>query len=123
MNITAKANEIQFSDEDVVNPQDFVPAVFPNIQEIQPWLFHDHGFPVAVVFAKSLDDALTIAADAGKLERFALDAEALKEYHPQEEGVSRLGNHGKPHDLQNLECIRLKNPPFSFVALYSASKG
>ena len=65
--------EIKFSDEDVVNPDDFIPAGGYNPHKVRPFLLHDHGFVICVVFADCLQDALDEAVDAGKLDRYQID--------------------------------------------------
>lgn len=40
---------------------------------VRPWLLHDHGFVVAVVFASSLQDALDVATEDGHLDRYTVD--------------------------------------------------
>ena len=47
----ATFNEITFSDSDVVNPGDFIPSREYNPHRVRPWLIHDHGYTVAIVFA------------------------------------------------------------------------
>ena len=113
----AEFNQIKFSDDDVVNKDDFIPAGEYNPHNVRPWLLHDHGFTVAVVFADCLQDALDIAADENKLDGFQVDEKDMADYGPDEDGICRLGNAGEPFDIQTLDAIELPNPPFSFVAL------
>ena len=87
----ASYREIRFSDEDVVNPWDFVPAGEPNVHGTRPFLLHDHGLTLAVVFADCLQDALDIAADNGNLDRYRVSDANLADY-PNEDGLSFLGN-------------------------------
>lgn len=146
----AKYNEIAFTDADVVNPDDFIPLGESNPHKVRPWLFHDHGFVIAVVFADCLQDALDIAADAGKLDRFQIDPKnpldredyLIKDvptpgFYPDipafidEEGgkwfwkegyePTYLGNAGEPFDIESLGMEELPNVPFSFVTLFNAS--
>lgn len=65
--------EIKFTDADVINPDDFIPERAYNPHNMRPWLLHDHGFCVCVVFAQSLQDALDESADAGKLDPWKID--------------------------------------------------
>ncbi len=118
----AKFKEITFSDADVVNPTDFIPAGDYNPHKLRPWLLHDHGIVVAIVFADSLQTALDEAADHDKLNAFVLSEDDLADYGPDEEGVARLGNAGEPFDVQALDALELPNPPFSFAALFEAMK-
>src|SRR4051812_33842038 len=86
----ATYHEISFSDADVVNIGDFIPADEFNPHKVRPFLLHDHGFVVAVVFASCLQDALDEAADAGKLDRFAVSEAEMKDY--SDESLTFLGN-------------------------------
>ena len=115
-------NEITFTDADVVNPDGFIPKDEYNPHRVRPWLMHDHGFTVAVVFADCLQDALDIAVDEGKLDAFQVSENDLADYGPDEEGIARLGNAGEPFDLGTLDAVELPTPPFSFVALFNAMK-
>jgi hypothetical protein len=119
--MTAKSNEITFSDADLVNPGDFIPKGEYNPHGVRPWLLHDHGFALAVVFADCLQDAIDEAVDAGKLDRYRVEPEDAADY-PDDEGISFLGNAGEPFDIEGLDAIELPNPPFSFVALFNASR-
>ncbi len=127
---TSKINEVQFTDADVVNPDDFVPAgeeypmggVGTCNSRVRPWLLHDHGFVVAVVFADCLQDAIDIAVDKGKMERYLLSDEDWVDYSgPDDESISYLGNDCEPHDIETLQSIEFPSPPFSFVVLLNAS--
>ncbi len=114
--LTAKYQEIQFSDADIVNEGDFIPAGQSNPHNRRPFLFHDHGFALAVVFADCLDEALDEAADAGKLDRYLI-TECDRGDYKDENGISFLGNHGREFDIESLGICELPNPGFSFVAL------
>lgn len=116
----AEFNQIRFADADVVNKDDFIPAGEYNPHNVRPFLIHDHGFTVAVVFADCLQDALDEAADSGKLDSFQVSDDDLAEYGPDEEGIARLGNTSEPFDIEALDIVELPNPPFSFVALFNA---
>ncbi len=117
--MNAAFNQISFSDFDVVNPDNFIPAGEYNPHRVRPWLLHDHGFVVAVVFSDCLQDALDEAADAGRLDRFAVSETDMKDY-PDEEGLAFLGNACERFDIENLGAFELPNPAFSFVALFNA---
>lgn len=116
----AQFNQIKFTDADVVNKDGYIPAGEYNPHNVRPFLIHDHGFTVAVVFAGSLQDALDEAVDACKLDSFQVSDDDLAEYGPDEEGITRLGNASEPFDIQALDVVELPNPPFSFVALFNA---
>jgi hypothetical protein len=116
----AEYNQVRFTDDDVVNPDDYIPKGEYNPHNVRPWLLHDHGFTLAIVFADNLDDAFDMAADAGKLDAFQVSDNELVDYGDEEEGISRLGNAGEPFDIEGIDVIELPNPPFSFVALLNA---
>ena len=65
--------ELTFTDSDVIDLDSFIADGEYNPHNVRPWLLHDHGFALAVVFADCLQDALDIAADNGKLDRFQID--------------------------------------------------
>ena len=74
---------------------------------------------LAVVFADCLQDALDIAADNGKLDRFRVTEEDAADY-PDDEGLTFLGNASEAFDIESRGVEELPNPRFSFVALLSA---
>jgi hypothetical protein len=117
----AEFNQIKFTDTDVVNKADFIPAGEYNPHNVRPFLLCDHGFVVVLVFADCLQDALDIAVDEGKLDGFQIDEDDLGDYGPDEEGITRLGNASEPFDIGTLDALELPNPPFSFAALFNAS--
>jgi hypothetical protein len=119
---SSTANQITFSDADVVNPDDFIPAGEYNPHKVRPFLIQDHGFAVGVAFADCLQDALDELADSGKLDGFQVAEADLGDYGPEEEGITRLGNASKPFDIESFEIIELPNPPFSFCALFNSAK-
>ncbi len=119
----ATFQQIKFADADIVNAGEFIAANDSyNPRHIRPWLFHDHGFTIGVVFAGSLQDALDELADSGRLDRFAIAESDLADYGPEEEGIDHLGNAGEPFDIESLGYVELPNPAFSFVALFNAAQ-
>lgn len=120
--VRAKLGKITFTDADVVNYDDFIPAGAFNPHNVRPWLLHDHGFVLCVVFAACLQDALDEACDAGKLEAFLVEDEELKDYGPDGDGLASLGNAGKMHDIETLGAVVMRNPPASFCAQWNAAR-
>ena len=112
-------NQIKWSDEDVVNVRDFIPAGEYNPHNVRPWLLHDHGFTIAVVFADCLQDAIDIAIDEDKMDRFLIQESDMGDY-TDEEGISYLGNASEPFDIESLGFVELSNPKadLSFAALF-----
>jgi hypothetical protein len=123
----SKFQEITFSDSDIVNPDDFIPAGEYNRRKVRPWLIHDHGFVVCVVFADCEQDALDIAVDEGKLDRYQITEEDAEDYptlnSEEEAGICRLGNASEPFNIESLGMIELPNPKFSFCSLFNESVG
>jgi hypothetical protein len=124
---------LSFTDDDVINLDEFIPDSAYNPHSVRPWLLHDHGFALAVVFADCLQDALDIAVDAGKLDRYFIEEKyntpgtkglPASDYPTlgtdNEEGITRLGNASEPFDIDALGYVELRNPQFSFCALWSA---
>lgn len=109
--------EFSFTDADVCNLDEWIPEDESNPNKIRPWLFHDHGFTLAVVFAATLQDALDIAADEDKLDRYKLIVAELAEIE-DDERVSYLGNHGEPYDIEGLDYIALPNIRASFAVQF-----
>lgn len=121
MNIKIKAHgcELEFSDDDVVDLDDWIPQGEYNPHNIHPFLFHDHGFTICVVFAANLQDALDKAVDDGRLDRYQI-ADADRDDYPDDEGITFLGNASEPFDIESLGWIELPNPHRSFVAQFAA---
>lgn len=117
--------DFQFEDSDVVNPSEYASMVghdgkISHCYNMRPWVLHDQGFVVAVVFATGEQGAINEAVDAGKLDRWKLTPEqqGLPEYADEnEERVSYLGNAGEPFDIEGMDLFPISNPPFSFCAL------
>lgn len=145
--ISIRNLELTFSDTDIVNPDEFIPAGEYNPNNVHPWLLHDHGFLVAVVFAENLQDALDIAVDANKLDRFQIHPEdeseredyLTEDFAKADSGLdpecpeyvspdgkrywwrympALLGNASEPFDIESLGYVELRNPAFSFCALW-----
>jgi len=144
-----KFNEISFTDADVVNIDNWIPAGEYNPHSVRPWLLHDGGFVLCVVFASSLQDALDEAVDEGKLDRFKIDVKSLAEredymtqnvaemaagfdadcpeYTDENGGKwwwavepTFLGNASEPFDIESLGYVELPNPKRSFCAQFDA---
>ena len=95
-------HEFDIKDSDIVNPDDY--DYTENI-----YLLHDHGFVLCIVNADNESDALDIAADEGKLDRFKVD--------DNEEGhYSSLGNDCLTYDLESVGIIQLPNLDLSYIA-------
>ena len=116
---TARNFDFRFDESDIVQMDDWIPAGEYNPHKVRPWLLHDHGFTVAVVFASHPQEALDAAADAGKLDRFQVSEADLKDY-PDDDSLAYLGNASELFDIEGLEYVELPNPKTSFVAQFNA---
>jgi hypothetical protein len=141
---------VKFTDSDVVDLDDWIPEGEYNPHGVRPWLLHDHGFVLCVVFASCLQDALDKAVDEDKLDRYLIDMESLAEredYMTKDvaemaagfdkdcpEYVDKdgckwwwsvepafLGNASEPFDIESLGYIELPNCKRSFCAQFSES--
>ena len=123
--MNATVNQVQFSDADIVDIDEYIPAGEYNPHNVRPWLLHDHGFPVCVVFASNLQDALDAAVDADKMDRYLVTEDDAADYGGDIyscDELAYLGNASEPFDIESLGYIELTNPPMSFVALFNASQ-
>lgn len=108
--------QITFTDADIANIDDCIYRGEYNPNNIRPWLLHDHGFVVAVVFASGEQDALDIAVDENKMDRYLISDKDLPDYGDEEDGVCRLGNASEPFDIDTLGLVPLPIPRHSFCA-------
>lgn len=142
-------NEIKFSDKDVINIEDAIFNGDYNPNKVAPYLIHDHGSVIAVVFASSMNEALDIAVDKDKLDAFLIDpsdksdrddymtsdfskaAGGLDEKCPEftdKDGVKYwwsvepafLGNASEPFDIESIGIEKMPVPQLSFCALFNA---
>jgi len=107
-------NEIIWTDNDVVNLDDYHYAKVV-------YIIHDHSVCVCVVLANCLHEAFDIAADAGKLERYAvtLPSEEFPDTeYGENESIARLGNCGEPFDIGDLRVVELPMPKMSLRKLF-----
>jgi len=95
-------HEFDIKDSDIVNPDDY--DYTENI-----YLLHDHGFALCIVNADNEGDALDIAADEGKLDRFWVDDDEEGHY-------SSLGNNCHTYDVTSVGIIQLPNLYLSYIA-------
>ena len=117
--LRTRFGELEFSDSDVINPSEYIPAGEYNPHNVRPFLFYGvYGWTIGVAFADCLQDALDELADSGKLDSYMVSESDLPDYGPEEEGISRLGNAGEPFDIGGVQFLELPNPALSFVALY-----
>lgn len=121
--------ELTFTDADLVNDMEYAHGFNcdgTHDGRLRPFLLHDHGLTVAVVFARGECEALYEAADSGALDRFKVAPEDLKDYgdtdEERDEALTHLGNNGDPFDLEGLGVVELPIVPFSFVALFRAAR-
>lgn len=142
--------EIRFTDADIVDIDDVETeddSPYRYRQNNKMFLFHDHGFTIAVVMASNLQDALDAVVDADKLDRYLIDpsdASDRNDYmttdvskmasgydadcpeYVEEDGTkwwwendpTFLGNASEPFDIESVEYITFPLPKLSITALY-----
>ena len=120
--------DFTFDDSDVCNVDDWIPKNDgSNPHNVRPFLLHDHGFTVCVVFASNLQDALDTAVDENKMDRYLIgeSERADYDYNPETgefgEGVTYLGNASEPFDIETLGVVEMPNPPRSFAAQFTSA--
>ncbi len=113
---------IKFTDADIVEPDDYIPDGEYNPHGVRPWLLHDHGTALCVVFASNLQDAFDTAVDAGKLDHLMIAESEYDDYgvNSDEPTCDFLGNASEPFDIDDVRAVELPNPPFSWCAIFNA---
>ena len=107
----------KFTSADVINADDWIPQGEYNPHNVRPWLFHDHGHVLGIVFADNYGDAEDELADSGKVDHLLVDASELSDY-PDEVGLSFVGNFCKPYNLETMSVLELPNPQMNWSTLY-----
>lgn len=116
--INANNLEFSFSESDIVNPEDCLFVGDTYHHKVRGWLLHDHGVTLCVVFAHSLNDAIDIAVDAEKLERYRVREEDAADYGGDiynSESVHFLGNAGETFDIETLGYVEFAGPTRSIT--------
>lgn len=115
---------IKFTDDDVVNPDDFGAWNKPRV-----FIFHDHGFVLGVVIQPNLQDAFDELADSGKIDHLMLGDEVVTfdeanqcDIGPDGEQLTRLGNAGETFDVETVGFIEVEEPAFSLVGLLEVAQ-
>lgn len=125
---------IKFSDKDVVNTDNFIPKGESNPHNVRPWLIHNEGFIVCIVFADCEQDAWDEAVDNHKLDAWLIEEAGntpgtkglpAEDYptlgtEEEEDSITRLGNVGEPFDIETLSILQLPIPPYSWVSMFKA---
>lgn len=106
--------DIKFSFSDVANPDEWNPPGGHSTYGIKPYLFHNHGTTLCVVFARGEQSALDEAVNEGRLDHLQIAPDNMGDYfqtgEDEWEGVARLGNASEPFDISTLGMIELPNP-------------
>jgi hypothetical protein len=129
--MTTTFREIQFSDSDIVNPDEYDTARpsadgKPSRYGMKLYLLHDHGFVIALAFAHCESDALDEMVDAGKLDSFQVREDEHPPESPEWDNYVCAGNASEFFDLSGLDCnslIEVPIPPLSICALVNANDG
>lgn len=118
--VTFQNCEFSFVDSDIVNPEDCIFAGEYNPHNVRGWLLHDHGFTICIVYADSLQDAIDIAVDNDKMDRYQIEESDYADYgiNTDEPTCAFLGNAGEPFDIDTLGYVELPSPKKSIVAQY-----
>lgn len=108
--ITIGNFDYQWSEEDIVNEGDMIPYGEFNPHSVRPFILHDAGFVIAVVFSASLQDAIDEAVDHGKLDRFQIQEADYGDYAINSENPTCdfLGNASEPFDIESLGVVHLE---------------
>jgi len=115
-------NQIKFKDEDVVDVEDCIYEGEYNPRNIHPFLLHDHGHVLCVVFASDLQGALDKAVNENKMDQFQVEASEVEAMTDEEsEALSFLGDASEPFDIESLGFIEMIPPKRSWVAEWVAS--
>lgn len=108
--------EYKFDTEtDIVNGGDMIPAGEFNPHNIHPFILHDAGFVLGIVFAEHLQDALDEAVNNDVLDRYQVTETEMADYqtgvdserNPEYEGIAHLGNASEPFDIESLDVVEV----------------
>lgn len=108
--------EYRFDTEsDIINGESMIPHGEFNPHNIHPFILHNAGYVLGVVFAESLQDALDEAVDNNVLDRFQVTDKELAKYqtgvdsegYPEYEGIAHLGNASEPFDIEGLDVVEV----------------
>lgn len=128
----AQQREIHFVESDVIGEEDLIPVWEDNPDNIRPWFVHVCGECLAVVYAGDGVEALHIAADEGRLDRWMIEFDddtpqarwrdygATKPQALRSSRLSLLGDYGTPFDVDSVECFALPTPAISIVAFFNS---
>jgi len=100
--------DIQWSDEDVVNADNYE-------WSDKVWVFHDHGFILGVVLENTLQDAMDELADSGKIKSFCVDDDITENNIPNH--YQCLGNDCSFYDTESICFSVISKPAFSLRRL------
>jgi len=125
--------EYQFSEDDVINPDDMIPNGEFNPHNVRPWLMLKLTNPrgrksknasvIGVVFASCEQDALDEAVDSSDcMDRFQVTAAELVDYktgedsegNPEYSGIAMLGNASEPFDIESLDLIGVSTSRWTY---------
>ena len=81
---------IRFDDSDIVNLDDAIWAGVYNPDNIRPFLLHNYGTVVAVVFARGINDTWVIARNCDRLDRYLINGPYGKVFKPGLLGIIEL---------------------------------
>lgn len=122
--IRINQGEYTITDAMIVNPHEFDPAGrWHQSYTNKPFLFTNYGTPIAIVFARTDQDAIDELIDAGRLDNWKSDDEECRlaqEENEDSECYCLIGGNASEHFNQDgFELIELPIPAFSFVAQFA----
>lgn len=103
--------EIKFSDSDIANPEDVTWYAGGTKLKESFWVLHERGSVVCVVYAETLQDALDIAVNTDRLDRYLVTEEMADQYGGNIydcESLTYLGNASEPFDTESLGYVRFQ---------------
>jgi hypothetical protein len=103
--------------EDVVNPDEYIPAGSFNPHNMRPWLIGNEFGVLGIVYAHHEQDALDEMVDRDKLNSCLLSDEDALERTDEDgnEDFARLGNAGEPFDLDYVWMRELPNKQYAKI--------
>lgn len=113
--ITVDNFDFQFSDQDVILDE-YDPKAKEGDRYLEiPWLIHEQGFTICVVFARNEQEAFDQAVNENKLDRYMIENPTEEDW--EDENYHVLGNASELFDTSNLGIVRLLQPNLSYCTL------
>ncbi len=103
---------MKFRMSDIANLDEAMSYAEPgsyNCYNVHPFIIHDHGTVITVVFASNLQDALDTAVDENKFDNYLVKPEDYADYgvETDEPTCTFLGNASEPFDIECLDVVEM----------------